>query len=296
MQTGICGGVGAAAAGARLSGFDVRRITSSLSIAACRSAGYRALSKSMCFSYMAGTAAEAGLMAALAVAEGMVGSEEPFFADAAFLSAFSGGANPSALLDGLGARWEFADLTFKPYPCGVVIHPIIDACLSLAADGLDPQSITSIEVTANPAVVKLANIPEPVDQFTGQMSVQHWVAVALLTRSARPEHTQHTALFDKAIMSLRHRVNLKADAALARSAIRVSITLEDGRTRSASANGAKGGLENPLSDQDIEEKFRLQAVPVLGQERAERIARACWSLENIADIADIAQEAVRSPA
>jgi 2-methylcitrate dehydratase PrpD len=291
VQTGICGGPGAALAAALLLQLPARQIVSAIGLAACRSAGYRGLTRSMCFSYMAGSAAEAGLGAAMLAQAGMTGPDEPLTGPNNFGVAFSREMNEGVLTTGLGTQYELLANTYKPYPCGVVIHPVIDACLSLAPRLAEDEDANEVEVTVNPAVVSLANIPEPADQFEGQMSLQHWTACALSLRRAGVEQTKPDALSNPAVARMRQRVSLKQDQTLARGAARVRIVTNAGRVLEGSVEGSRGSADRPMTDADLEEKFSAQARPVIGAAQARELAQACWHIEQYRNVADLLRTA-----
>jgi 2-methylcitrate dehydratase PrpD len=287
VQTGICGGPGAALAVALQLQLTARQVVSAIGLAACRSAGYRGLTRSMCFSYMAGSAAEAGLSAAMLAQAGMTGADEPLTGPNNFGVAFSREMNEGVLTAGLGTQYELLANTYKPYPCGVVIHPVIDACLSLAPRLAEDEDASEVEVTVNPAVISLANIPDPADQFEGQMSLQHWTACALSLRRAGVEQTKPDALANPAVARMRQRVSFKQDQGLARGAARVRIVTNAGRVLEAAVEVTRGSAERPMTDADLEEKFMAQAQPVIGATQARALARACWHIEQSSNIAEI---------
>ena len=92
-----------------------------------------------------GQAARGGLMAALLAERSYTGPGRPLTGKHGFFALYCRGAELSRLTDGIGSRWEILNNTFKPYPCGVVLNPVIEACLALRAEGrFEPHETSSL--------------------------------------------------------------------------------------------------------------------------------------------------------
>jgi 2-methylcitrate dehydratase PrpD len=296
VQTGICAGIGAAAAAARFLDLPERKITSAIGIAASRASGLRGLSRSMCFSYMAGSAAESGVSSGLLAQAGMIGPDEPLAAESGFCGSFSAGPHLDYLTSNLGRSYELAANTFKPYPCGVVIHPVIDVALSLAERISDPAEIEQIVVEVHPSAEKLTNLPDPKDQFEAQVSMQHWTACAFLDRAAGVGQTNEANLRAPAVTAMRRRVGFNANPEMPRTGARVHVQLRSGETLSEVIEECRGSSRRPLSDAELEAKYLSQAVPALGEQSARRLATACWELELIPSVSALLQFATGTQA
>ena len=185
IQTGICAGIGAAAAVGKLMNLGATQLVWAIGIAAAQAGGIRGLSRSMCFSLMAGQAAQSGLKAALMAQQSFTSVSDPLGAKYGFAESYSSAADLPALTEGLGASFEILSNTFKPYPCGVVIHPAIDACLdALGGRALAPDEVDCVEIEVNPTSATLADLVHPRDPSEAQMSLQHWVAATICDRQA----------------------------------------------------------------------------------------------------------------
>src|SRR5882757_627883 len=106
IQTGICAGIGAAAAVGKLMNLGTRELAWAMRIAAAQAGGIRGLSRSMCFSLMAGQAAQGGLKAALMARQGFTSVTDPLGAKHGFADSYANAANLPALVDGLGTSFE----------------------------------------------------------------------------------------------------------------------------------------------------------------------------------------------
>src|SRR3989442_12261037 len=87
--------------------------------------------------------------------------------------------NLSAITSGLGESWELSRNAYKPYPCGVVVHPVIDACLELRRH-YSPEATWRVTIKVNPLAVERADRKAPRDGREAKLSLQHGAAVALI--------------------------------------------------------------------------------------------------------------------
>jgi 2-methylcitrate dehydratase PrpD len=289
IQTGICGGIGAATAVGKLMNLNPAQLAWSIGIAAAQAGGIRGLSRSMCFSLMAGQAAQSGLKAALLAQQSFTGVADPLGAKFGFAESYSGAANLAALTDGLGTKFEILSNTFKPYPCGVVIHPAIDACLDTIRDrALAPDDVAEVEIEINPTSATLADLPHPRDPSEAQMSLQHWLATAVHDRQAGVRQSRPDKLADPSIASLRSKVRITRNDAVHRESARITIRLRDGAELRGAVENCRGSQARPMTDQEIEDKFRIQCADRLAVDDIDAIAKAVWSLTDVTDCAGIA--------
>ncbi|HHY95452.1 MAG TPA: MmgE/PrpD family protein [Firmicutes bacterium] len=188
--TGTTGTLGAAAAAATMLGLEQTEIVHALGIAATQAAGLREMFGSMSKPLHAGKAAHNGLLAALLAQRGLTSSEVALEGKHGFCAVLSDRSHPSALLEGWGEKWEIMRLGFKPYPCGVVTHPAIDAALAVRqlfpADLSYGETIAAVRLRCHPLVLELTGKKSPQSGLEGKFSVYHCVAVALLDGEVGP--------------------------------------------------------------------------------------------------------------
>jgi 2-methylcitrate dehydratase PrpD len=132
-NTGTCGVVGAAVATGRLLGLDTVKMAHAIGIAATSATGLGEMMGGMSKSYNIARAGREGLNAALIAATGFTSSLRAIEAPRGFAVVLADGFDEDRLTGSLGERWEAALDTYKPYPCGIVLHPLIDGCLQVAA-------------------------------------------------------------------------------------------------------------------------------------------------------------------
>ena len=145
--TATCGVLGAAAASAHALGLDDRQVAFALGSAATQSCGIVESLGSMAKSLGIGNASRNGLWSALLAERGFTASPTALEGAQGFLTAMRGDADAAVVLGRLtqqapwGACWELSSNTYKPYPCGVVINPVIDACLQLREGTVPPRRV-----------------------------------------------------------------------------------------------------------------------------------------------------------
>ncbi|MDR3531812.1 MAG: MmgE/PrpD family protein [Rhodopila sp.] len=291
--TGITGGIGAAVAAGSLLGLDMARMRTAIGIALSQAAGFRAMHGSLCTPLMPAQAAQTGLRAALLAQAGFTSSPVALEGRYGYLTVFSEQPDLDALTGGLGERFEILRNTYKPYPCGIVIHPIIDACLELRqTHSLDPDRIASVAIKASPGAMALCNNRNPKDEMQAHVSLHHWTAVAFIRGTARIQDMDtETAVKDPALMAFQDRVEATLDPNRAADAAEVTVTLTDGTNYTCRIEHGIGSAARPMTNAELEVKFAGMAIPVLGEERTQALMRQCWDLTNLSDVGNLARAA-----
>jgi 2-methylcitrate dehydratase PrpD len=291
--TGTAGVFGAAAAVGKLIGLDEQKLVWALGIAATQSSGLREMFGTMCKSFHPGRAAQNGALAAFMADAGFDSSERGIEAPRGFANVLSTKQDYSEILDGLGSRWEAALNSYKPFACGIVIHPTIDGCIQLRDElGDAVDAIASIELTTHPLVLELTGKTEPRTGLEGKFSVYHSAAAALLRADGSPTAFTDELVNDPALMDLRRKVRATADPRCHEDAVTIVVTLNDGRRFEKHVEHAIGSLDRPLSDEQLETKFHRQASLVIGEEASRRLMDVSWSLPDLADAGEVARQSV----
>ena len=180
--------------------------------------------------------------------------------------------------------FEISFNTYKPFACGIVIHPSIDACVQLREQGVTPEQVERIELRVHSLVLELTGKKEPKDGLQGKFSVYHGCAAGLMFGRAGEEEFSDAVVMDPAVVALRNKVHATVDDSIREEAVRVSAVLKDGRRIDVSVDHAIGSMQNPLSNAQLEAKFHALVDPVLGADRAKEITQTCWSLASLADM------------
>jgi len=288
--TGTAGVFGAAAAAGRLLGLDERQMCWALGIAATQAAGLREMFGSMCKSLHPGRAAQNGLLAALLAAKNFTSSEQAIEAPRGFAQVTSTRFDPDVITRDLGKRYEILSNMYKPYACGLVVHAAIDGCIELTREhGLAPEDIERVELTVSPLVLELTGKRSPRSGLEGKFSVYHAAAVSIIHGAAGEAQFSDAVVRDPRVIALRERVSAAEDRAIGRTEARVVMRLRDGRRLERHVAHALGTLERPMSDADLEAKFRGLVEGVLPERRIGELIAACWSLESLEDSGEIAR-------
>ena len=291
--TGTAGVFGAAAAAGKLLGLDERQMTWALGIAATQSAGLQEMFGSDCKSLHPGRAAQGGLTAALLAAKNFTSSARAIEAPRGFARVLSTKFDPAVITEGLGERFELLSNMYKPYACGLVIHAAIDGCIELRREhGLAPDAIEAIELTVSPLVPRLTGKTEPQTGLEGKFSIYHAVAAAIVHGAAGEAQFSDACVRDPRVVALRGRVSTRVDTAIGRTEARVTIRARDGRKLDRHVEHALGTLARPMSDADLERKFRGLADGVLSPGQAEQAINLCWRIASLEDAGVLASAAV----
>jgi 2-methylcitrate dehydratase PrpD len=278
--TGTAGAVGAGAAAARLLGLDAARTAWAIGIAATQPVGLRVHFGSMTKSFHPGRAAQNGLLAALLAAEGFDAAPDAIEGRRGFAAVLSTAFAPGRISDGLGRRWEIMGNTYKPFACGLVVHPVIDLCLRLRAEpGFSADAVERVRLRVHPLVLELTGKAEPRTGLEGKFSVFHAAAAALLDGAGGEAQFSDARVAAPGVVALRRRVEAAVDPACGRTEAEVVVVLSGGgRERRASTKTPLGSLANPMSDEALGAKFLDLATPVLGAGAAEELLRQAWRL------------------
>jgi 2-methylcitrate dehydratase PrpD len=293
--TGSTGMLGAAAGCARLLGLDEGKTAMALGIAASTPVGLREQFGTMTKPFHPGAAARAGLMAALMAKHGYTASPRALEAPRGFAQVVSTKCAWNEIGDELGKRFEISFNTYKPFACGIVIHPSIDACVQLRDRGVKPDDVERIELKVHPLVLELTGKKEPRDGLQSKFSVYHGCAAGLIFGRAGEEEFSDAVATRNDVVALRAKVTATVDRAIDEASADVTAILKDARRIHVFVEHAIGSLERPMSDADLEAKFHGLADPVLGAPRAKQLIAACWGLGKAADLRGVAALA-RPPA
>ena len=282
--TGSTGMLGAAAGCARLLKLDEQQTTMALGIAASQPVGLREQFGTMTKPFHPGGAARAGLMSALLASQGFTASPRALEAPRGFVQVASDKRAWHEVTDELAQRFEISFNSYKPFACGIVIHPSIDACVQLRDKGVRPEQVERIELRVHSLVLELTGKKEPKDGLQGKFSVYHGCAVGLMFGRAAEEEFSDAVVTHPDVVALRNRVQATVDDSIDEAAVHVVAVLRDGQRIEVRVEHAIGSLQNPLTDAQLEAKFGSLVEPVLGEAKARAITAACWTLAAQPDV------------
>lgn len=288
--TGTAGVFGAAAAAGKVLGLTEQQMVWALGLAASQPVGLRESFGSMNKSFNPGRAASNGLFAAILAAKGYTSSEGMIEAKRGWANTISTKQDYREITEGLGQRYEAALNTYKPFACGIVIHPALDAAIQLRNQyQLKADQIAGISLKVHPLVIELTGKKTPRIGLEGKFSIYHSVAVAIIEGAAGERQYSDRAVLDPAVIALRERVSAVVDPAVKPEQVDMTITLKDGRTLHKFIEHAIGSLEVPMSDQQLEAKFLDLAKGILSDSGARQLIETCWGVEKLAQAGQIAR-------
>ncbi len=257
--TATCGAFGAAAGAGKLLALGPQQMVWALGSAATQAAGLCECLGTAAKSVGVGNAARGGLLSALLAAKDFAGPAEPLTGTQGYYHALNETPNLPALTDGLGETWAILKTSYKPYPCGFVLHPALDCVLDWRRDNPD-TAVDKVKVTGNPLLGLRADRPKISTSAQSQVSVQHAVAAALVTGKAGVEQFTEACVNDPAVAALRGKVEVTRDESVPTTAAVVEIVTADGKLHKLAQTAARGSDSNPMSDKDLEDKLREAAA------------------------------------
>jgi 2-methylcitrate dehydratase PrpD len=273
--TGSTGMLGSAAACSRLLGLDAARTQMALGIAASQPIGVREQFGTMTKPLHPGGAARVGLMSALMAKHGYTASKRALEAPRGLLQVFSDKTDWSEITERLGQSWEIALNTYKPFACGIVIHPSIDACVQLRDQHhLKAADIAKVTIRVHSLVLELTGKKTPATGLESKFSVYHSCAVGLLYGQAGEHEYTDEVVNRPEVTALRAKVEAIVDDGIDEASVDITIRTSDGSDLHLFVEHAIGSIERPMSDAQLRAKFAAQSKPLLG---ADKTARA-WDL------------------
>jgi 2-methylcitrate dehydratase PrpD len=291
--TATAGVFGAAAAAGRLLGLSEQQMVWALGIAATQSSGLREMFGTMVKPMHPGNAARNGLLAALLASKNFTSTEQGIEGRRGFANVLATQRNLAEITEKLGETWEIALNTYKPFACGIVEHPAIDGCIQLRNDHkLKAEDIESIALKVHPLVLELTGKKTPQTGLEGKFSVYHSCAVAIIHGAAGETQYSDEAVRDPGVIALRDRVTATGDRAVHEDQVQVSIKLKNGKTLEKYVEHAVGSLDRPMSDADLEGKFRGLAQGILSKSETDKLIRLCWDVGKLVDAGAVARASV----
>ena len=295
--TAVCGVFGAATAAAKLSGLTAEQTTNALGIAGSMAAGLLEFlaDGSATKRLHPGWAAHSGIMAARLAQHGATGPATVFEGRFGFYRAYLDrpDVDLEPQLADLGERWETPQIAFKPFPACHYIHASLDATRELLAEeaiaAADVEEIVAISTEAGVSLVlePLDRKLTPASEYEAKFSLPYSVAALLVHGTVDVGTYTDAAIADRAVLDLAAKVSyeVKEYDTFPRSFPGgIRITTRDGRVREAELRHQRGGPDNPMSAQEVIEKFRTNAAFALDAGAIEQFEAAVLGLEDQADL------------
>ena len=270
-------------------GLTQQQMIWAIGLAASQPVGLRESFGSMNKCFNPGRAAANGLFAAILASKSFTSSDQMIEAKRGWANTISTKQDYAEITGELGTRWEAGLNTYKPFACGIVMHPAIDAAIQLRSEAGAPDRIERIELKVHPLVLELTGKQTPQAGLEGKFSIYHAVAVALVEGAAGEKQFSDRAVRDPAVLALRGKVQPVVDAGIKPEQVDLTIRLADGTILHKFIEHAVGSLEVPMSDAALEHKFADLADGIMSTDQAKRVMALCWGIDGLASAAEIAR-------
>lgn len=291
--TATAGVFGAAAAAGRLLKLNEQQMVWALGTAATHACGIRETFGTMAKPLHPGIAARNGLMSALLAKKNVTSAEQGIEGRRGFAAILSTKFVPGEITEGLGKTWEILANSYKPYACGVVIHPAIDGCIQLRNEHkLKLEDIARIDLKVHPLVLELTGRRTPKAGLEGKFSVYHSCAAAILLGEGGEAAYSDAIVRNPRVIRLRDQVNAVVQAGVNEDQMHITLKLKDGRVLEKYIEHAVGSVARPMSDADLEAKFRALTKGILPAAQADKLIGLCWNVGKLKSAAEIARASV----
>ena len=294
--TATCGTFAAAAAAAKLMGFDVATTQRALSIAGSQSAGLRENFGTMTKPFHAGRASESGVAAAQFASYGWTAAARILEAPRGFFSAAGGGYDQNAIFGKLGAPWTFASpgVSIKPHPSGSLTHPGMTEMLRLIKEnGIRAEDVAHVRVGTNSNMPNALIHHRPKDELQAKFSMEFCMAILLLDGRAGLNEFTDAAVEREDVKAMIEKVDFVIDDEAEAAGYHlmttiIDITLTDGRKISGRADFGKGSPAFPMSYDEVAGKFRENAeFAGMARGKADEIVELVRGLEGLASLDEL---------
>lgn len=294
--TGTCGTFAAAAAAGKALGLDEERIANALGIAGVQAAGLMEVMRgeSMIKPLNAGRAAQNGVLAALLAERGVTAPTTIFEGGDGFLGAYSDDYEAQRIVDDLSGDYHIMGTYVKLHAACRHAHPAIDCALELAREhGLDPEAVERVVVRTYSAAHRLTGTEyEPRTVSTAKFSTPYCVAAALTHGRISPDEFTAEKIADPRLLGLAKRVEVVVDPEIDRLApekrgASVEISVKGGPKYEWAVENPRGEPENPVSREELEDKFRSLVGPILGAGNVQRIIDVVADIESLEDVGEL---------
>lgn len=286
-SSGTVGHFGAFAAAAKLMGLKGQALLNGLGIAASFAAGIRCNFGTMTKPLHVGRAAENGITAAYLAQRGFGADPKSLDGPWGFFAVQGGGVSEDKIDQGFGKTWTIADpgVSIKPYPCGVLTHPTIDLMMKLVKEAdIASDQIESVTVHAGTNILKPIRYPIAANHLQAKFSLPAALSMVALSRKAGKYEFSDEFVGSDAMQAMQRKMRTDLDPEIEAKGFdkmrsRITIKLLDGQEIAGWADERyRGGPENPLSDQEVEEKCRSCCDGVLNTDEQDVLIKFAWNV------------------
>ena len=288
-STGTIGIFGAAAAAGKLLGLDNEAMSQALGIAASKSAGIRVAFGTMTKPYHAGAAAQGGVVAAKLAQIGYKTAPDAMDGPWGYFQVAGGGVDPEAIQGKMGNPYALVDpgVSIKPYPCGSLAHPSMDALLDLILEhDIRPEHVESVRLGTTSNVLAALRYAEPTDELEAKFSIPFCLGILLLERRGGIEQFTDETVLRTDVREMMAKVTPYLHEGLEAMGFQrirslVEVTLRGGAVLTKESSTSRGTPERPMTPEELADKFHDCAQGVLSEAVQERVLQQIYRLETL---------------
>ena len=283
------GTIGAAITAGKLLKLDEKAFRYAIGIAtSCSAAGIRANVGTMTKPLHFGAAAENGIMAAQLAARGLEANDSALDGDYGFLSVFAGGVFEEKLAQGFGNTYSIADpgVSIKPYPSGILTHQSMDAMLALVREhDIKPETVESVTFYAGSNILKPISYSFARDHLEAKFCVPALLAMIVLKRQAGQNEFSDDFVHSPAMVDMQKRITTTIDPDIEAQGFdkirsKIVLTTRDGKIHEQWADERyRGSPDNPMTDNEVEDKYRICTDGILTADQQGALLSAIWSID-----------------
>jgi 2-methylcitrate dehydratase PrpD len=286
-STATCGSIGAAAGAAKMLGLDREATRRALSLGATQAGGLRENFGTMTKPFHAGRAAENGVTAAEIAELGFTASPNGLEAERGFFRAAGGGYSPEMIMGKLGNPWtfHFPGVSIKPHPSGSLTHP--------GMHDIKPERVKRVAVGTNHNMPNALIHHQPKNELQAKFSMEFCMAILLLERKGGLEQFTDEVVNRPDVQAMIRKVQFgvhpEAEAAgFDKMTTLIEIELDDGNVIKGQADFGKGSPANPMTDEELSEKFRQCAAwGGLDRDQTKAVLDLVWRIEELRDVNEL---------
>ncbi len=283
--TGTLGTIAATGGSARLRKLTASQTVNALGIGCTQAAGMQQNRGSDCKSFHAGKSAYHGVLASLLARNGFTSSPEILEGNLGFTRIYSKTQDLPMIASNFNTPKLINGNGYKPYACGVVLHPLIDASIKASIDHkVAPEEIESLEIIVHPDVIRITGVDAPGSGLMSKFSANHAAAASYIDQAGGISQFTNEKAQQPKVQALRKLVKVTASSSYRLDQASAIVRTKSGKIFESGIEHATGTVANPISDQNLEAKFLGNASQVMGKEKANSAIKSIWSLEKMANI------------
>ncbi|MEA2622775.1 MAG: hypothetical protein QOH61_1685 [Chloroflexota bacterium] len=284
---GVIGPFGAAATAGRLLGLSAEQLTNAFGLAGSQAAGTYAHLGTPTMKFQQARAALSGSMAAHLAREDFTASADVLgHPNGGLFGTYSDGGAPDAVLAGIGEDWELSRISLRPWPVAVHLQPVVTGLMTLLEDpGLRAEDVREARVAVSAMAYDMHGEVPFDERFRARLSARYVTAVAIHDRRCGLEQFTAERIADPEIHAfIRDRVRVAADPGLENGTARVELETNEGVVRTEVVLASKGEPANPVSRDELVEKFRAASRARLPREQAAVALERTLDLDALPDV------------